>query len=116
LVERDVLFGLAQGNKVLKEIQKEMSLESVEKLMDETAEAVAYQKEVGEMLAGTMTNADEDEVQEEMERMEQEEALRVGKKVDVGGKLDLPEVPKGVPEREEEEVVEERRERQLLAA
>jgi charged multivesicular body protein 6 len=38
------LFGLKQGNAVLKELHKEMSLEAVEKLMNETAEAVAYQK------------------------------------------------------------------------
>lgn len=39
-----VLHGLAQGNAVLKEIHKEMTVESVEKLMEETAEAQAYQR------------------------------------------------------------------------
>lgn len=39
-----MLFGLKQGNSVLKELNKEMSIESVEKLMGETSEAVAYQK------------------------------------------------------------------------
>ena len=43
-MERDVLYGLKQGNAALKEIHKEMSLDAVEKLMDETAEAIAYQK------------------------------------------------------------------------
>lgn len=43
-MEKDVLFGLQQGNSVLKEIHKEMNVESVEKLMGETADAVAYQK------------------------------------------------------------------------
>ena len=43
LVEKDVLFGLKQGNAVLKEIHKEMDLESVEKLMSDTAEGIAYQ-------------------------------------------------------------------------
>ena len=95
LVERDVLFGLQQGNVVLKQIQKEMSMESVEKLMDETAEAVAYQREVGEMLAGTMTNADEDEVQDEMERMEREEAVHTGKVGTPAPGLELPDAPKG---------------------
>lgn len=42
-MEKDILFGLQQGNKVLKTIHAEMSLEDVEKLMEETAEAVAYQ-------------------------------------------------------------------------
>jgi charged multivesicular body protein 6 len=44
LVEKDVVFGLQQGSTVLKEINKEMSLESVEKLMDDTADAIAYQE------------------------------------------------------------------------
>jgi charged multivesicular body protein 6 len=45
LIQKDVLFGLQQGTKVLKEIQREMGgIENVEKLMGETAEAIAYQR------------------------------------------------------------------------
>lgn len=44
LVEKDVLYGLKQGNSVLTQLNKEMSVENVEKLMSETAEAVAYQQ------------------------------------------------------------------------
>lgn len=44
LVERSVLEGLKQGSQVLKELQKEMSLETVERLMEQSAEGVAYQK------------------------------------------------------------------------
>jgi hypothetical protein len=43
-VEKDVVFGLQQGAAVLKEINKEMSLESVEKLMENTADGIAYQE------------------------------------------------------------------------
>jgi len=43
-VEKDVVFGLQRGNAVLKEINQEMSLESVEKLMEDTADAIAYQE------------------------------------------------------------------------
>lgn len=39
-----MLHGLKQGNEVLKEIHKELNVESVEKLLEETAEARAYQK------------------------------------------------------------------------
>lgn len=38
------MFGLKQGNEALAAIHKEMNLESVEKLMEETAEGIAYQK------------------------------------------------------------------------
>ena len=45
LVQKDVVFGLSQGTKVLQTIHKEMGgLEGVEKLMGETEEARAYQE------------------------------------------------------------------------
>jgi charged multivesicular body protein 6 len=45
LIQKDVVFGLQQGTKVLQEIHAEMGgIEHVEKLMGETADAVAYQK------------------------------------------------------------------------
>ena len=44
LIEVSVLHGLKQGNDILKEIHKEMNVESVEKLLEETAEAREYQK------------------------------------------------------------------------
>jgi charged multivesicular body protein 6 len=44
-VQKDVVFGLQQGTQVLKEIHNEMGgIEHVEKLMGETADAIAYQK------------------------------------------------------------------------
>jgi len=42
-VEQKVFQGLKQGNSVLTELQKEMSLDEVEKLMADTAEAIEYQ-------------------------------------------------------------------------
>ncbi|KAL2221376.1 Snf7-domain-containing protein [Thermoascus aurantiacus ATCC 26904] len=84
LVQKDVLFGLQQGTKVLQEIQKEMGgLEGVEKLMGETEEARAYQEEVSQMLAGRMSNQDEDEVEDELEALERE----------VRGPVSLPDAP-----------------------
>lgn len=44
LIQKDVVFGLQQGTKVLNEIHTEMGgLENVEKLMGDTADAIAYQ-------------------------------------------------------------------------
>ena len=44
LIQKDVVFGLEQGSKVLKEIHREMGgIEHVEKMMGENAEAIAYQ-------------------------------------------------------------------------
>jgi charged multivesicular body protein 6 len=43
LVEKQIFEGLKKGNDVLNEIHKETSVEAVEKLMDDTADAIAYQ-------------------------------------------------------------------------
>lgn len=100
-IQKDVVFGLQQGTKVLKEIHAEMGgLEHVEKLMGETADAIAYQnvslsmsarlppafetptvrslirmplkQEVSEMLGGKISNQDEDEVEDELAALEAE--------------------------------------------
>ncbi|KAI0096560.1 cytochrome P450 [Daldinia grandis] len=84
LIQKDVVFGLQQGTRVLRDIHAEMGgLEHVEKLMGDTADAIAYQKEVSEMLGGRITNQDEDEVEDELAALEQE----------VNGPAKLPNVP-----------------------
>lgn len=70
LIEKDVLYGLEQGNKVLKEINKEMSLEKVEKILDETSEGIHYQNELSERLGSLLTNGEEDEVEDELKQLE----------------------------------------------
>lgn len=103
-VQKDVLLGLEQGNKVLKEINKEMTIERVEKIMDDSAEGIAYQQEISDMLANNISSSDELEVQEELEALEKEE---LAKKIPV-----MPDVPKvspisAEPKNEEEELREE---------
>ncbi len=72
-VQKDVIYGLQQGTSVLKQIHAEMGgIENVEKLMGESEDARAYQKEISEMLGGQMSNQDEDEVEDELEAMEEE--------------------------------------------
>ncbi|KAI1418244.1 Snf7-domain-containing protein [Hypoxylon sp. FL1857] len=84
LIQKDVVFGLQQGTKVLKDIHAEMGgIEHVEKLMGETADAIAYQREVSEMLGGRITNQDEDEVEDELAALE----------LEVNGPAPLPNVP-----------------------
>ncbi|KAJ4368474.1 Vacuolar protein sorting-associated protein 20 [Neocucurbitaria cava] len=73
LVQKDVLFGLQEGTRVLKEIHREMGgIENVEKLLGENEEARAYQEEISELLSGKMTNQDEDEVEDELKALEAE--------------------------------------------
>ncbi len=42
-MEKDVFAGLEQGNLILKEIHDETPIEKVERLMEDTADAIAYQ-------------------------------------------------------------------------
>ncbi|KAI1915757.1 Vacuolar protein sorting-associated protein 20 [Ophidiomyces ophidiicola] len=95
LVQKDILFGLKQGTQVLQAIHKEMGgIERVEKMMGETEDARAYQEEISRMLAGQMSNQDEDEVEDELENLE-----RV-----LGVAVDLPDVPVSeLPEEMEED-------------
>ncbi|KAL2174273.1 Snf7 family [Thermothelomyces heterothallicus CBS 202.75] len=77
LIQKDVLFGLQQGTKVLKEIQAEMGgIENVEKLMGETAEAIAYQQEVSEIIGGRISVQEEEEVEDELAALEAEVAKK----------------------------------------
>ncbi|THC89774.1 hypothetical protein EYZ11_010768 [Aspergillus tanneri] len=94
LVQKDVLFGLQQGTQVLQTIHKEMGgIEAVEKLMGETEDARAYQEEISQMLAGHLSNQDEDEVEDELAALQRETQRPI----------DLPTPPKLAPP----EVVEE---------
>ena len=100
LVQKDVLFGLQQGTSVLKQIHKEMGgIERVEMIMGESEEARAYQQEISEMLGGAMSNADEDEVEDELAALEAEQAGRTRVEMpDTKGLVEpMPEAPKETP-------------------
>ncbi|KAF9496085.1 hypothetical protein BDN71DRAFT_777180 [Pleurotus eryngii] len=93
LVEVSVLHGLKQGNEVLKEIHKEMNVESVEKLLEETAEARAYQREIDEMLANTLTLDEEEAVQDELKELQALAVVEAKQEADAK----LPPVPTEKP-------------------
>lgn len=62
---------------MLAQMQKEMSLERVEKLMDQSREGVEYQREIDEALASTMSPEEEEEVQRELAALEAEHLVRL---------------------------------------
>ncbi|ODV84177.1 hypothetical protein CANARDRAFT_182405, partial [[Candida] arabinofermentans NRRL YB-2248] len=76
LIEKDVLYGLEQGNHVLKQLNNEMSIDKVEKIMDDSEEGIRYQEELSERLGELMPKSLEDEVDLEFEEMEREELQR----------------------------------------
>nr|XP_011416107.2 charged multivesicular body protein 6-A [Crassostrea gigas] len=87
-IETQVVQGLKVGNDSLKKLHEILSLEDVEKIMDETRESIDYQREIDELLSGGLTAQDEDDVLAELEEIV---------------KVDLPEVPQDeLPEIEEQ--------------
>ena len=97
LIEKDVVYGLQEGNKVLKQLNTELSVDKVDKIMDETAEGVSYQEELSERLGELMPRALDAEVDEELERMEREEAEKTeeGSKNEAAKLGELPAAPSG---------------------
>lgn len=110
LIEVSVLHGLQQGNEVLKQIHKEMNIESVEKLLEETAEAREYQREIDEMLANTLSIEDEEAVQSELQALQYEVLVPEEERQSADRVQELPSVPVTKPAEQEEEPAPERAE------
>ncbi|XP_075891208.1 charged multivesicular body protein 6 [Nelusetta ayraudi] len=79
-IETKVIAGLKTGNECLKKMHEVMSIEEVERIMDETQDAIEYQRQIDEMLAGSLSQEDEDAVLAELEAITQ-------------GDMELPSVP-----------------------
>ncbi|KAI4212477.1 MAG: hypothetical protein LQ351_004729 [Letrouitia transgressa] len=107
LVQKDVMYGLQQGTAVLKQINAEMGgIEHVEKLMGESEDAKAYQREISEMLGGQMSNQDEDEVEDELEALQ-----GVVQGLKAPEEIAYPSAPVTEPENSEEHQAEVNRQR-----
>lgn len=104
-IQKDVVFGLQQGTRVLQEIHREMGgLAHVEKLMGDTADAIAYQREISDMLGGQISNADEDEVEDELAALEAEVTATAAVAAPETPRINLPEAPSGqLPTKVEED-------------
>lgn len=79
-------------------------MERVEKIMDDSAEGIAYQEEISKVLAQNISNSDELEVLEELEALEKEEIeKKLPKMPDAPTKVPLQPIPKLTADKRGEE-------------
>ncbi|XP_060074799.1 charged multivesicular body protein 6-A-like [Ylistrum balloti] len=105
-IEAKVFEGLKVGNESLKKLHQIMSIEDVEKLMDETQESIEYQREIDNLLAGGLTEDDEEDVLAELDELTKQD-------------IALPDVPTDeLPEiqREKEKRRAQKEEREAIPA
>ncbi|XP_077412109.1 charged multivesicular body protein 6-like isoform X2 [Vanacampus margaritifer] len=97
-IEMKVIEGLKVGNDCLKSMHQIMSIEDVERILDETHESIEYQKQIDEMLSGALTQEDEDAVLAELEAITQGEDVTLTE-VPTEPLPDVPELANKEPDR-----------------
>lgn len=109
LIEKDVIYGLSEGNKVLASLNNEMSTDKIDKVIDDLEDERIKVDEVSDMLgtANALSNSEEMEVDEEFHKLDQEVN---GKDIrlpdapkDVQQDIQMPEAPKKDPEQKDPE-------------
>jgi len=123
-MEKRVFDGLKAGNEVLKEIHSEMSIDAVEDLMADTQDALDYQNEIDKLLAGKLSDQDEEDILAELDALEKAAPVEVvagGREKPVGvNEVDIlieeAEVIKPVAHKIGETKSNNKGERELIAA
>lgn len=67
---RNQIFSqLEQGNKMLQDLNAQMDVETVQKIMDDSREAIAYQKEISAAVAQVLTPEDDEAIEDQFNQM-----------------------------------------------
>lgn len=100
LIEKDVMYGLEQGNAVLKTLNSEMSVDKIDKVLDDLEDERLKVDEVLDMLGmgSGLSNGEEHEVDEELANLEAEVNGTNKVETEVLQDIDMPAVPNTNPE------------------
>ncbi|CAI5756553.1 unnamed protein product [Candida verbasci] len=74
LIEKDVIYGLKQGNEILNKLNNEMKIEKIDKILDDLEDNKIKVNEVSEALGSghNLNRAEEDEVDAEFNKLNEE--------------------------------------------
>lgn len=112
-VQQQVVDGLKVGNEALKKIHEVLTIDEVERIMDETREGVEKQQEIDAILStGALSQEDEDSVAAELEELVASTLPAIDEDIDDK----LPEVPTDEPVAEKRKKKEKAEERVALEA
>jgi len=92
-IEVQVIQGLKNGTAALKKMHQILSIENVEKIMEESQEAIEYQQEIDAILAGGLTSEDEDDVLRELDQIIKESRPEAALGDNAAAVPELPDVP-----------------------
>lgn len=112
-VQQQVVDGLKVGNEALKKIHEVLTIDEVERIMDETREGIEKQQEIDAILStGALSQEDEDSVAAELEELVASTLPAIDEDIDDK----LPEVPTDEPVAEKRKKKEKAEERVALEA
>ena len=100
-IQKNVYESLKQGNDFLKQMNQQITLDDVDKLMEETAEAIEYQQQIGEALAQQGIKEDDTDLLKQLDELDEAEAIDV----------EIPSVPQVKHHKKEEEKHEKKKQK-----
>lgn len=91
LIEKDVMYGLQQGNQVLKQLNNEMNVEKIDKIMDDLEEEKLKEEEISQTLGlgSGLSRVDEDAIEQEFAKLNRE----IHPSKEKAANVELPDAP-----------------------